>query len=198
MPNDHLIVACYTAGDYEQEAKERLLPSLKALGLPHDVRQVDSFGSWIANGFRCQEFLFGMHHEKPNTDFLFLDVDCVVHTNPWPFLQRLDCDLAAHLFRGRELLTGTLYLPSGEHRERLLQLWIDENKSHKNRWDQRNLQDLLSRDNTFKFVDLPAEYCCIFDIQRKHTPRIAPVIEHFQASRRFKKRVEKQTCPIGY
>lgn len=190
MPQPCEIVACYTPGDYEQEARERLLPSLQALNLSHDVRQIETKGGWVENGFACQEFLLKMHFEKLSTHLLFLDVDAVVHSDPWPFLLTLSCDLAAYWLDDRELLTGTLYLPAGTERERLLKTWIKANQRHPNIWDQKNLQALLRKDMSFRVSYLPPEYCCIFDLQRKknRTPNIKPVIEHFQASRRFKKR----------
>ena len=53
----NLVVACHTPGDYAAEAAERLLPSLRKLGLEHDVREVPNWGSWLANGAGCQIFL---------------------------------------------------------------------------------------------------------------------------------------------
>lgn len=186
--NRGLIVACYTEGDYEREAHERLIPSLERLDLPHDVRKVESRGSWVANGFACQIFLQGICKEYPDTNILFLDVDAVVHFDPWKLLSTISCDVAAHLYRGRELLTGTLYLPFESRRDELLTKWIAKNERYPHEWDQRNLQRLLNQDRTFRFVSLPAEYCCIFDTQRKLTPSIVPVIEHFQASRKYRRR----------
>lgn len=186
---EQLIVGCYTAGDYAREAEERLLPSVRALGLAHDVREIKSLGSWVKNGFACQLFLRDMHVEKPDADFLFLDVDAMVRSDPWPFLSALECDVAGHWFDGRELLTGTLYLPAGQRRGELLDCWIARNERYPEVWDQKNLQTLLEQDSSFRVIKLPAEYCTIFDTQRRITPGIVPVIEHHQASRRLKNRV---------
>ena len=186
-----LIVACYTSGDYAEVAEEMLLPSLRDLGLAHDVREVPNLGSWVANGFGCQLFLMRMHWKMPEVDFLFLDVDATVQSDPWPYLSRLDCDIAGYYFKGKELLTGTLYLPAGPRRKELLTRWIEKNQAAPDIWDQKHLQALLEEDPTFKVSHLPAEYCCIFDLQRKQTPGIVPVIEHHQASRRLKNRVSR-------
>jgi len=189
-----LVIGCYTAGDYAIEAEERLLASVRALDLPHDVREYQSRGSWVKNGFACQTFLRQMHDEMPDVNFLFLDVDAVVRSDPWPFLRTLKCDAAAHYFRGKELLTGTLYLPAGPNRRRLLDEWIKLNELHPGQWDQINAQkSVLCHGNPhgFVFADLPAEYCCIFDLQRRVTPNIIPVIEHFQASRRLRRGADR-------
>lgn len=190
MDRQELIVGCYTPGDYAKVAEDYLLKSVRALGLPHEVREVASHGSWVANGYACQEFLWAVCNEKPQTDLLFLDADAVVRSDPWPFLRGLDCDLAGHYFNGKELLTGTLYLPAGPRRLEILGLWMARNRVHKGRWDQQNLQHILEHDETIRVSRLPAEYCCIFDLQRKRTPGIIPVIEQFQASRRFRRRVK--------
>lgn len=186
---EELIVACHTEGDYARVAETYLLPSLKALGLKHDVRKYRSRGSWVENGFACQDFLRTVCLERPEAHVLFLDVDAVVRSDPWPLLRGLECDLAGHYFRGRELLTGTLYLPVGPRRLEIINRWVERNYHHSHKWDQINLQEMIETDKTIRFVDLPAEYCFIFDLQRKHTPAMVPVIEHFQVSRRFRKAV---------
>ena len=188
MHRKQLIIACYTAGVYAKEAEEKLLKSVRELGLPHDVREISCQGTWVANGFACQEFILSMEREMPGVDFLFLDVDAMVRSNPWPYLEKLDCDLAGHYFKDTELLTGTLYLPATTRRIQLLTEWIQQNHEHPNIWDQKNLQRLLG-ERDFRMHRLPPEYCFIFDLQKKLTPKVVPVIEHFQASRRLKKGV---------
>lgn len=36
----------------------------------------------------------------------------------------------------------------------------------------------------YTWLELPIEFCCIFDLHRKKHPDIHPIVEHFQASRR--------------
>ncbi len=182
------VIGCYTAGHYCEVAKRYLLPSVQSLGLSHAIREMSSLGGWVANGFACQLFIRRMCEEMPGEDLLFLDADAVVRSDPWPFLKSLDCDMAGYYLRGTELLTGTLYLPAGPRRVAIMDEWIAENRRYPHRWDQINLQNLLKRpDFACRFSHLPPEYCCIFDIQRRLTPDIVPVIEHFQASRQLRK-----------
>jgi hypothetical protein len=200
-----LIVGCYTPGDYAKEAEERLLKSVRELGLPHDVREIPSRGSWVLNNSACQIFLQAMDKELPDVDFLYIDVDGMVRSDPWPLLRTLDCDVAAHyinhgppyaviaqhfVMNNEELLSGTLYLPAGPDRARLLERWVYLNSLDTDAWDQRNLQYILHTDPSFDSERLPPEYCAIFDIHRRRHPGIQPVIEHFQASRRLKSRVK--------
>ena len=187
MPGE-LVVGCYTLGDYAEVAKDHLLKSVNALGLPYIIQEIPDRGFWVLNNSACQLFLRSMESEWPEDDFLYVDVDGEVHSDPWPFLRTLrgKCDVAAYLLDGKELLSGTLYLPAGPNRIRLLNQWIARNEENPGRWDQKNLQTLIGENPEFRFARLPAEYCCIFDLQRKRTPDIVPVIEHFQASRKFK------------
>jgi len=195
-----VVVGCYTPGDYEREAHERLIPSVRALGLEHDIRQIPSRGSWILNNSACQIFLLGIAKEYPDAHLLYIDVDGMVRSDPWPYLLSLDCDIGVHYFRhGRiarrmneELLCGTVYLPPVTCRQNLLERWVTENEKHPDVWDQRNLQTMIERDRNIRVARLPAEYCCIFDTHRRFYPNIVPVIEHFQASRRYKRRADAQ------
>jgi hypothetical protein len=190
MYRKEIIVGCYTPGDYAAEAHERLIPSVEALGLPHDIREMSNTGSWITNNAACQKFLLQMHDSFPDVDFLYIDVDGVVRSDPWPMLRELQCDVGAYYLDGTELLSGTLYLPATKMRRYLLTKWITLNEIQPNIWDQKHLQHIVSTDSSIRCARLPAEYCCIFDLQRKRTPHIVPVVEHFQASRRYKRSVK--------
>jgi len=195
-----VVVGCYTPGDYEREAHERLIPSVRALGLEHDIRQIPSRGSWILNNSACQIFLLGIAKEYPDAHLLYIDVDGMVRSDPWPYLLNLNCDIGVHYMNhGRvvrrlveELLCGTVYLPPTSYRVNLLERWVAENEKHPDVWDQRNLQNMIDRDRDIRVARLPAEYCCIFDTHRRRYPHIVPVIEHFQASRRYKRRADAQ------
>lgn len=197
-----LIVGCYTPGVYAEVAREHLIRSVQALKLPHVIREIPSRGSWLLNNSACQLYLRDLDREFPNDDFLYCDVDAVVHSNPWPYLDSLDSsfrtiDLAVYFLKHpdghKELLSGTLYLPSNVQRSLLLETWCVVNEMHLSNWDQRNLQDILEvQDTPFRVVSLPPEYCCVYDKQRLATPGIVPVIEHFQASRKYKDSSWKQ------
>ena len=77
--------------------------------------------------------------------------------------------------------------------QRLCRLWRDVNikeGNQTNRMEQWNLdtviQQIQKEDPSFKVNNLPPEYTFIFDSMKKMYPNAKPVIEHFQASRRFK------------
>ena len=121
---------------------------------------------------------------------VYTDVDARFRSRPIA-LDELDCDFAAHWRNGQELLSGTLYIGGGAAAAELVDLWILENESNPNRWDQKNLQAVLGREpSRWRTVDLPSAYCKIFD-----TMHGEPVIEHFQASRRLRKVVNARHHP---
>ena len=78
----------------------------------------------------------------------------------------------------------------------LCRLWRDINLNEGNetsRMEQWNLdtviQQMKNEDPSFTYKNLPPEYTFIFDIMKGIYPNSKPVIEHFQASRRFKQDV---------
>lgn len=209
-----LIVGCYTPS-YREVASEFIAKS-PFLGCDYVVQEIPDRGSWVLNNSACQLYLRRIHDQFPNDDFLYVDVDGMVMRDPWPELRSLQkkCDVGAcYLGQTRELLSGTLYLPAGKRRAGLLDVWISMNEKFPNRWDQRNLQNILmSRPSLTKtrwdvpspineldavakpmtvvtskegwrWAVLPNEYCHIFD----HTPpRVQPVVVHYQASRKHR------------
>ena len=70
-----------------------------------------------------------MHAEFPDEGLLWVDADARVYRNPFEYLESLQCDIGFHLLRGKELLSGTLWLPAGENRQRILEAWHAENEA---------------------------------------------------------------------
>lgn len=209
-----LIVGCYTP-NYEHVARHHLLKSLRDSPLPRAIREIPDRGSWVLNNSACQLYLRQIHDEYPETDFLYIDVDGEVQSDPWKLLSpwRDRCHIGIHYIRDEALLSGTVYLPASPMRAVLLDAWIAKNEERPGRWDQINLQaviqtyrlvkeqkepfltskvgsywHLLQHANGVNVLRMPAEFCCIFDMSRQTYPGVIPIIEHFQASRTNKKR----------
>ena len=113
---------------------------------------------------------------------VWTDADSVVRENPILF-DDLDCDIAFHRFKGKELLSGTVYFRNTEPTIRLLMRWIAINKENPEIFDQKNLDQAISEAEDLKITELPPEYCFIFDLSRDYYGGRKPIIEHFQASR---------------
>jgi hypothetical protein len=186
-----LVVAYYTRGTpYVQEAEE-LAENLQAMQLPHEIHGLVNRGSWIANCGQKPSFLLARAKAHSGLRMLYVDVDARFRL--WPTLaESFQEDLLVHRRRGRELLSGTLLFQSNKRMLRLLEIWVASQKQAPRQWDQRVLQRVLSQySSTLKLRvgQLPAEYVKIYDLMR---PVRNPVIEHYQASRRYKTRVTRK------
>lgn len=178
------MIPLYTAfategSDYVDELKA-LEKTLIQFKLPHHLEIVKSQGSWEANCQLKALLIDKMLHQNSGP-IVYLDSDARVVDDPVLFNQ-LDCDLAFHLFRGFELLSGTLYLGNTQKCKDVVKYWIHENARHPREWDQRNLQRVIYRYNDLDYLNLPEAYVWIDKLAS--TP--SPVIKHLQASRRLK------------
>jgi len=194
-----IVVSHYTRNTgYEQEVKN-LIASLDKFGLQYDIEAIDSLGeqngvkAWRRNSNYCSQLVQKMLKRYPERDILRVDADAVFRQSPDLFLQDdFDADIAAHIanfhWHPNELLGGTIFFRNTPSVSWLVENWAWE--CMVNRPKQRNpdiLKDIINKDTfNVKFVELPPTYCKIFDIM-KHVKD--PVIEHFQASRRFRRQI---------
>jgi hypothetical protein len=172
-----LYINCHTS-NYADHAK-KLVESLEAFALPYEVEEFDSLGSWEANCQYKAEFIYEKWLEHGQV--VWLDADCMVKRQPGLFAS-IPSDVAFHLFKGKELLSGTLFFNDTIGAEQILKAWIKKNKEKPGVWDQKNLAEVI-RNLDVDISYLPPEYCYIFDLSKLHYPNTHPVIEHYQASR---------------
>jgi len=176
-----LFVNCHTP-DYSETA-QRLINSLEKFGLDCDIGVYEDKGSWVANCAYKAEFIKKMHQRYGR--IVWLDADAEVKKEPAIF-KSLYADVAFHRFKGKELLSGTLFFNDTEAAERLIDEWIKRNQSKPDQWDQKNLDEAVKCFPNLEVSILPPEYCFIFDLSRQHYGHLDPVIEHYQASRKFR------------
>jgi hypothetical protein len=197
-----MVVGYYTVNTPYEEEAQNLLQSLNKLGINHDISGVKTLGNWQANTRFKAVFMLDMLIKHPNHRLLYVDVDAVVHKSPDLF-KNYSCDIAVRWqdfrWRKNECLSGTIYMENNERTKRICELWRDINVNegnHSNRMEQWNLDTVINQmkkeDPNFTYKNLPPEYTMIFDSMRGMYPTINPVIEHFQASRRFKKDVNEK------
>jgi len=191
-----MIVSHYTRNTgYEREVL-KLSASLARWGLASDITVIDSLGSWRANSNYCSVIVQQALARYPGRDVLRVDADAVFQRYPDLFRHEdFTADVAAHVhdfrWHPRELLGGTLFFRNTPAVRVIVDSWVV--MCMKLRPQERNgdlLQELLHAfKNQITFAELPAAYCKIFDLMREVPD---PVIEHFQASRRFKRLVNAQ------
>lgn len=189
-----IVVSHYTIGTGYEKQVENLIASLDKWELRYDIEAIESLGSWRANSNYCSQNVQRMLNSYTHDDILRVDADAVFQRFPSLFLQPdFSADIAAHVhdfrWHRQELLGGTIFFRNTPNVRWLVDYWAYE--CMVNRPNERNpdlLQEII-RSGKFNvsFVELPAEYCKIFDLMREVTE---PVIEHFQASRRLRKQID--------
>jgi hypothetical protein len=193
---DLMVIAYHTDDRYAAEA-ENLRASLIRHGLKHRIDRVGDRGSWAANTSAKPTFVRRMLYAHAGP-VLYLDADAVVQRPPVQLqaLRPADFDLAVHYRRREggplktrvELLSGTIWFGNTPACRELVERWEKACRAAPDVWDQKHLQNIVADMPGLRVMNLPPEYCCIFDSMREQHPGIEPVIEHFQASRRFKER----------
>jgi hypothetical protein len=190
-----LIVSYYTVNTGYEKEIDHLRASCQAFQLDYFFEGIKSLGSWQLNIHYKPAFLLAAltRFEKP---IVWIDSDAVIKQYPALFeslAKRDNIDLAVHYFRDRELLTGTLYIPFSTAAIGLLQAWRGYDGSRLKDKEQRTLQDLLASRPGYRVVKLPPEYTKIFDLMRNNGG--PAVIEHHQASRKFRRQVSGDPDP---
>lgn len=175
---------------YEKEVSN-LRCSLDKFKLDYDIEGRKSLGTWRANSNYCAWQVKKMLEKYPARAILRLDADARIQKYPSLFIQPgFTADIAAVIWKdsrmvpGGELLGGTLYFRNTKNVMKVVDDWITQCIKIPHGRNPVLLHRVLrANKGLVKFEELPLSYCKIFDSMSKV---ITPVIEHFQASRRFK------------
>jgi len=179
-----IVVAFYTENTpYEEEIKN-LEESLKGFAFQSTIMSYESRGSWVENAGIKPEFIQTMLNLHQGSDILYVDADAVFRQEPI-FFENFDGDIGVHFRNGTELLSGTIYLNNNERTHECVRLWIEKQQAEPTKWDQLSLHSVIKELPDLKVVDLPMEYTFIFDKFKGKCG--GPVIEHFQASRKYRR-----------
>ena len=131
-----------------------------------------------------------------------MDADGVFVREPF-CLKEFEADCAARinddcpLDHPSRVISSTIYFNDTPGAHALLRRWAQHSQKQlldperkEEFWDQIALRDAIA-DTKVKVVPLPLSYAKIFDHERDKSLCGEPVIEHYQASRRFKKIVNE-------
>ncbi len=194
---------CFYTKEYKEES-EGLRATLDQFSLDHCICSKPSKGTWIDNVRRKPLFIFEMMKKFPKADaVVWIDADGRVKRYPELLFKLEKVDLAAHMFQrrqrsGESLLSGTLFVRNSSQMHDVMKIWIREvSKSSRTLLypEQLVLQRILPSLGV-KFYRLPYSYCKIYDTKSypeeilKNT-RVVPVIEHYQASRKYVSKMRK-------
>lgn len=203
---EFIVAAFYTIDTpYEQEI-ENLIASLELFNLSYVIKGYKSRGNWTKNCAIKPEFVWEMIQEYPQ-NIVYVDADAVIKKYPIIF-NGFDGDIGVRYISKQELVSGTLFFRNTVDVQFLIKKWVKHQKQHSNIWDQKVLQKIIQdyviegRQSTgksyylpilkhskkierlnIKIVDIPDSYCHIIGSEGE------PVIEQFQAARRFKNQI---------
>lgn len=181
-------VAYFTENTSYAEEVQILAASLKRFQLPMDIVGIPTQGSWQANTHYKPYFIKQMMIRHYPNALLYLDADARVQQYPSLF-DKAAFDLGLFYWHNQELISSTLYFANNGKTFELVERWIACCFENPDIWDQKVLQYVVqeSKDLALKIEMLPPSYCQIFDLMKNEGE---PVIEQFQASRRFKSEVD--------
>jgi hypothetical protein len=134
----------------------------------------------------------------PDKAIIWVDCDAVINRYPTLFdlLSIKNIDFAAYYRNWKhnknELLGGTLFFKNSELIQNILKRWNRFNLKHPNIWGQKNLQKIIKKySHLLNIAKLPIAYCAIFDDLK--ITKIEPVITHYQASRKYRKKIRMRS-----
>ncbi|KQM67551.1 hypothetical protein ASE75_00975 [Sphingomonas sp. Leaf17] len=184
------IVAYYTDDPVYRREARRLEASAKRLGLPIVMTEMPSGQDWLTVVRRKAAFLADQRRNLAGP-LLYVDVDAILHRDPWPYLRGIGEDVGVAVLRDGKMRGGTIYLADTPGAHIFLKDWQQRMDADPLAWDQWPLDD-IQRDIRggaalgYTLNLLPPSLCGIFDFYRKRreSHEDKPVyIEHLQASR---------------
>jgi hypothetical protein len=196
-----VVVSFFTKNTPYEDEVRNLIASCKRFGLETSIDGVDSFGSWELN---CAFKPFFLHQklQELKKPLLWVDADAVFIRQP-PVLDLFAADFAVrvdpelpddHLSK---VMSGTIFVNHTDKAKEILRRWAQTCVKEMMRadrreefWDQAGLRDVLLRED-FKALgadlrNMPLAWYKVSG-HKGHEQQVEdPIVEHYQASRRFK------------
>lgn len=198
-----LVIGYYTVNTpYAQEAK-KTMQSCDKFGLDYHIVGVPNLGNWQANTRFKAKFVKQMLDEFPNRNLLYVDVDAIFRARPTLFMNDFPYDIGIRYqdfkWRKNECLSGTVFFANNSIVRKIVNEWIAINEKQGSdsktleQWNLGNIIDKYEKKGLLRVnKKIPPGYTFIFDIMKRMYPNEKVVIEHFQASRRFRNKVSKK------
>jgi hypothetical protein len=193
------VISFYTADTPYQLEIQNLIASCNRFAVSIDVEAVESFGSWELNcAFKPFFILKKLNEYKQPV--LWVDADGVFTCFP-EWIEAFNADISVRINESlpashpSKVISSTLFVNYNSNAIECMHAWAKESArqlldpSRKEEfWDQIALRDVLFSDkNRFNIAGLPLSYAKNFDHPEDLKSFEPSVIEHYQASRRFKK-----------
>lgn len=194
-----VIISFYTKETPYQIEVQNLIASCQKFGLEYEICSIDSQGSWELN-CSYKPFFILEQLEKLRKPLLWVDADGVFTKMPF-WQEAFESDLSVRIepvpdHHPSKVISSTVFVrPEGSD---LIRKWIQhcrdmllDTKRKQEFWDQIALRDVVLQAKD-RVAPLPLSYAKIFDHPKDQMQIDEPVIEHYQASRRFKAIINAQ------
>jgi len=196
-----VVISFYTRGTSYEHEVQKLITSLRKFNLPYHIFSFEPMGTWRANLNYKSACILQAMEMYPDKDIVFIDSDGIVRQDPVLFDELSGTGfhhVAAvyHTYSPEsgdpdELLSGTLWLRNTGLTRGLVRKWhkiaLEEPLVIHQRCLKYAIERMIKNGNPLQVFRMPWEYTCVFDYERSRGKQ--PVIEHFQASRRFRDEV---------
>lgn len=200
-PKKYVLISFYTKGTSYENEITKLKNSLFKFGIRHHFFECEPLGSWRKNLNYKSACILKSFEMFPKKDIVFVDSDAIVRKSPILFnelSEKGNFDIAAHFHNyigysapGGSLLSGTLWFKNNPKNKELVARWHEIGFAHLQIRHQHCLnlaiKEFERKGKGPRVFRMPREYTYIFDYYP--SGKFEPVIEHFQASRKFKREV---------
>ena len=192
------VIAFHTPDEVYRKEAARLKSTLDALELAYRFVEVTPHENWVRTTLSKPSWIIGLR-EEISGPLLYIDVDALVHEDPWPVLSNVNADVAGHVTPRGEFTSGTVLINDTDGARRLLHRWRELAEARRDadsgeleatgeNGDQGLLKQAVveSEENggsEFSFERLPVNLTFIFDRVDTTYLRGPVIIEHLQASR---------------
>ena len=193
--NYPVFTSFYTRNTGYETVVVHLIETLEKFKLPYHIEAIDSFGKWTYN-CAYKPFHISKVMKIYERSIVWIDADATIERDPVLFriennvvLKSVGCHFLKINKKGKktnELLSGTLFIRNDDVSTNIIDEWKALCESDRNVWDQQNLQKIYNT-ASIHFGNLPITYIKIFDY--KSQSGVNPVIQHWQASRKYKNKV---------
>lgn len=198
------VVAFWTNESYFREIV-RLHDSMERFGLHYQTEHVPGKKGWLEAVMAKPRFILHMLETLQDSDVFYTDADSSFKKAPdWRILAGLDVAWAH--FKGSpvmpaEHLTGSMFFRNTSAVRDFVEDWAEETERGIYAKCFTPEQDSLAvawarihGKGEIRFGELPPEYCW-FDTCREVYGPLEPVIEHRQASRRYRHATDEEAAP---
>ncbi|MES2122464.1 MAG: hypothetical protein V4492_06775 [Chlamydiota bacterium] len=194
--SDPIVVSFYTEGTPYQLEVMHLIESCTRHGIESSIVGVPSKGAWELNCAIKPFFIRDQLLEKKRPVF-WVDADAVFKKRP-DFSPMLHADLAFREMkrfshdRRLKIFSGSMFVNYNPRTVKFVEEWCKYCEEQISSGvdlqflDQTSLIDLIDRGADIKLFSLPIPYSKVFDLDALEVQEHQIVVEHYQASRRYR------------